>query len=98
MLCLVACAACMAFCITGPWGGLGLLGRRTELYPRSFAVTLGDLDGDGDLDALAANRTTATVWLNDGAGRFTDSGQAILYSCRDALTLGIWMAMAMPTF
>jgi len=38
-------------------------------------VTLGDLDGDGDLDAWVANLSQANrVWLNDGSGTFTDSG------------------------
>jgi Tol biopolymer transport system component len=39
------------------------------------AVVLGDLDGDGDLDALAGGwDEPAKVWLNDGKGAFTDSG------------------------
>ncbi|HEX8683841.1 MAG TPA: FG-GAP-like repeat-containing protein, partial [Ardenticatenaceae bacterium] len=39
----------------------------------SFAATLGDVDGDGDLDAVVANRAAQaeTVWLNDGAGNFS---------------------------
>jgi hypothetical protein len=39
----------------------------------SFDVALGDLDGDGDLDAVVANDSTEaeTVWLNDGSGSFT---------------------------
>ena len=41
-------------------------------------VALGDLDGDGDLDAFMANGTPAgagnTVWLNDGSGILADSG------------------------
>ena len=39
----------------------------------SRAVALGDLDGDGDLDAVVANYSNQpeTVWLNDGTGRFT---------------------------
>jgi hypothetical protein len=54
------------------------------------AVALGDLDGDGDLDAFVGNSqallnaagVTATqepdaVWLNDGVGRFIDSGQRL---------------------
>ncbi|MGB7347142.1 MAG: autotransporter-associated beta strand repeat-containing protein, partial [Pirellulaceae bacterium] len=44
---------------------------------RSDDILLGDLDGDGDLDAFAVNRTAAshTVWLNDGTGAFTDNAQ-----------------------
>ncbi|MGI9606794.1 MAG: cadherin-like domain-containing protein, partial [Acidimicrobiales bacterium] len=39
---------------------------------RSNGVDLGDLDGDGDLDAVFANNTEPnTVWLNDGAGNLT---------------------------
>ena len=36
-------------------------------------VALRDLDGDGDLDAIAVNNAgqATTVWLNDGAGVFT---------------------------
>ena len=45
----------------------------------SGGVALGDLDSDGDLDAFVANSGSVarpdTVWLNDGYGRFTDSGQ-----------------------
>jgi hypothetical protein len=44
----------------------------------AFAVVLGDVDHDGDLDALAAHPVGASrVWLNDGAGKFTDSGQRL---------------------
>jgi hypothetical protein len=45
-------------------------------------VQLGDLDGDGDLDAFLANGHEISgvgqsnrVYLNDGTGTFTDSGQ-----------------------
>jgi uncharacterized repeat protein (TIGR01451 family) len=42
----------------------------------SRAVALGDLDGDGDLDAFVGNIEEAdTVWLNDGQGRFRDAAQ-----------------------
>ncbi len=39
----------------------------------STEVALGDIDSDGDLDAVVVNHTGAaeTVWLNDGAGSFT---------------------------
>jgi len=46
-------------------------------------VVLADADGDGDLDAFTANADlfgsdpTNTLWLNDGTGHFTDSGQWI---------------------
>jgi hypothetical protein len=39
----------------------------------SFGLSLGDLDGDGDLDAVVANYggQAETVWLNDGNANFT---------------------------
>jgi VCBS repeat-containing protein len=44
-------------------------------------VTLGDLDGDGDLDAFFANSKNFNepdeVWLNVGGGQFVDSGQRL---------------------
>ena len=74
-------------------GSLGDLGTRS--------VALGDLDGDGDLDAYFgnsfstrdANNTMSrdepdTVWINDGAGRFTDSGQRLGDRGTTAVALG----------
>lgn len=43
----------------------------------SLAVSLGDVDGDGDLDALVGNRGPDEVWQNDGLGNFTGSGQTL---------------------
>ncbi len=46
-------------------------------------VALGDLDADGDLDAYLVNSTwygakyPHRVWMNDGTGKFTDSGQRL---------------------
>ncbi len=44
----------------------------------SQAVALGDMDGDGDLDAIAANVSQGNrVWENLGGGIFTDTGQLL---------------------
>ena len=45
----------------------------------TYQIGLADLDGDGDLDAVFSNGQTndSQVWLNDGMGYFTDSGQAL---------------------
>jgi subtilisin family serine protease len=41
-------------------------------------VALGDFDKDSDLDAFVANENQANlVWLNNGAGVFSDSGQRL---------------------
>ncbi|WP_186766454.1 FG-GAP-like repeat-containing protein, partial [Phaeobacter marinintestinus] len=44
----------------------------------SYGVSLGDVDGDGDLDMVVANYGQAnTVWTNDGAGSYTNTGQTL---------------------
>jgi dipeptidyl aminopeptidase/acylaminoacyl peptidase len=45
----------------------------------TFQAGLGDLDGDGDLDAVFANPQThsSQVWLNDGSGALVDTGQEL---------------------
>ena len=44
-------------------------------FANSYAVSLGDVDADGDLDALVANggvsERSDVVYINDGAGSFT---------------------------
>ncbi|MEZ4768418.1 MAG: FG-GAP-like repeat-containing protein [Caldilineales bacterium] len=55
-------------------------------------VALGDLDGDGDLDAFVANgsflQTANKVWLNDGSGTFSDSGQNLGNVWSEQVALG----------
>ena len=41
----------------------------------SLVVVVGDVNGDGFLDAVVGNRGPDEVWLNDGQGRFSNSGQ-----------------------
>ncbi|MBN2002044.1 MAG: VCBS repeat-containing protein [Anaerolineae bacterium] len=48
--------------------------QSTQYFDRSPHVALGDVDGDGDLDAFVE---TNRVWLNNGSGHFTDSGQTL---------------------
>ena len=59
----------------------------------SQGVKLGDVDGDGDLDALVANGSYVQpqpnrVWLNDGSGVFSDSGQPLGLEISYAVALG----------
>jgi hypothetical protein len=47
---------------------------------RSYGVALGDIDGDGDLDAYVANWGMSgqpnRVYLNDGSGVFSLTGSS----------------------
>lgn len=45
----------------------------------TYQIGLADLDGDGDLDGVFSNgqANDSEVWLNDGSGFFTDSGQQL---------------------
>jgi hypothetical protein len=54
------------------------------------AVALGDLDGDGDLDAFMVRTASRPnwVWLNDGSGSFSVSGQIILGAYGRDIALG----------
>lgn len=84
--------------ITGSWGaggarnpsnlvwlndGTGRFAAGPSVGSGSTDLALGDLDGDGDLDLLAAHHDPyavgkgwpARVFTNDGAGNFTQAGQ-----------------------
>ena len=55
--------------------------RYSSSYDQSWDVELGDVDGDGDLDAYVANYDQGNrLWFNDGSGTFTDSGQNLRYN------------------
>jgi hypothetical protein len=58
------------------------LEKGSQSFPSvpTWKIGLGDLDGDGDLDAVFANGQAnhSQVWLNDGSGIFVDSGQQLM--------------------
>lgn len=56
--------------------------RKSDQYfepARTFEIAMGDLDGDGDPDAVSSNMEfiDSRVWLNDGKGFFTATGQLL---------------------
>jgi len=51
-------------------------------------VFLADLDGDGDLDALVAGKSQASIWWNAGQAGFRDSKQRLRYNERHGLAIG----------
>ncbi|MEM7205934.1 MAG: VCBS repeat-containing protein [Planctomycetota bacterium] len=59
----------------------------------TFDVALGDVDADGDLDLVAANRDASRLYLNDGSGRFVDATAARL-SSESSLSLTESVALA----
>ena len=54
----------------------------------SQAITLGDVDGDGDLDMVVANDGANKVYTNDGSGAFEDSTQSLGSAWSQSITLG----------
>jgi uncharacterized repeat protein (TIGR01451 family) len=73
-------------------GGSGLFDDSSQRLASSYGVEveLGDLDGDGDLDAFVANGggQANRVWLNDGTGTFHDSGQRLSGPWNHGVALG----------
>ena len=70
------------------WPSWSVLNAQTISFRKSdrqftaretFQAGLGDLDGDGDLDTVLANPqgNFSQVWLNDGLGNLTDTGQKL---------------------
>ena len=51
-----------------------------------------DVDGDGDLDVVRADRPFITVWLNDGSGRFADVTAQVLAGDVGAHVLAVELA------
>lgn len=58
------------------FGGYQDSGQRLN-FIRGWRIAVGDINGDGYLDFVAANRDMQPlrVFLNDGTGHFTESGQ-----------------------
>lgn len=67
--------------------GQSLRVAQDDASARTWHVALGDVDRDGDLDALVERQAAAEIWLNDGRGIFVDSGRRLssLYLCAVAL-------------
>jgi hypothetical protein len=64
------------------WSGTRLSFEQSgQVFPSvpTWRIGLADLDADGDLDAVFANGqdNASQVWLNDGSGFFTDTGQEL---------------------
>lgn len=57
-------------------------------YNYKQSVFLGDLDSDGDLDAVVAASSTAELWINDGHAVFHRSIQRIVFGYIYAMTMG----------
>jgi hypothetical protein len=72
--------------------GLGLFSTNGQSIGNNVShdVALGDVNGNGFLDAVVADQEGITIWLNDGAGQFSDSGQ--LLSTPGVLPQGVAVA------
>jgi hypothetical protein len=46
------------------------------------------VDSDGDVDAFVDTDAAARIWLNDGTGRFLDSGQRLSHSNQFVVNVG----------
>ena len=75
------------FIILATDGGSGYFVPGTTFGEADYTenVDLGDIDGDGDLDAVFANVSGGRVWLNDGNANFTATAQTLPNSVNAAL-------------
>jgi len=67
-------------------------GITANMPTRGLALVAGDIDLDGDTDVYVANDLDRNeLWLNDGAGRFTDVGSVagVAYSSNGAEEAGM---------
>ncbi|MBT3305960.1 MAG: hypothetical protein HN377_05690, partial [Alphaproteobacteria bacterium] len=63
---------------TGTLSTSGLSNVGAAVNGSTNDIAMGDLDGDGDLDIFAFNRYYGNqVFLNNGSGTFTDTGQSL---------------------
>ena len=76
--------------LSGTWGDATFMDSAQALGTgSSTGVALGDVDGDGDLDAVVVNDNQANrVYTNDGSGTFSDSAQALGTGNSQAVALG----------
>jgi hypothetical protein len=61
--------------------GVFTTGPTLPAHSSTYSFDFGDVDGDGDLDVLGANSRSGSsgeaLWLNDGAGTFTDASSQL---------------------
>lgn len=77
-------------------GGGRFTDETTRRIPVEDGITVdarfADLDGDGDLDIVRADRPFVTVWFNDGTGVFTDVTAAVFGADVGAHVLAVELA------